>query len=88
MSRVPKVLACVPRLLTRDKWPDAARNAIKVNPANRPPDLDESNLHQGGEGERLALDITRYWGQGAASISPWASSTRPTPPSATVSSRT
>jgi hypothetical protein len=57
------VVACVPRLLPRQQWPNAARNAIGVNPANRPPDLDESTLRPGGEGERLALDISRYWGQ-------------------------
>ncbi len=63
MSLTPKVVACAPRLLPRNEWPNAARNAIKVNPANRPPDLDENDLHPGGDGERLALDITRYWGR-------------------------
>src|SRR5436190_2022576 len=62
MTRSRKVVACVPRLLPRQEWPNAARNAITVNPDNRPPDLDESTLRLGGEGERLALDVTRYWG--------------------------
>jgi Astacin (Peptidase family M12A) len=62
MSPAPKVVACVPRLLPPEEWPNAARNAIKINPANRPPDLDESDLQPGGEGERLAIDIARYWG--------------------------
>ena len=61
MTRSRKVVACVPRLLPREQWPNAARNAIMVNPANKPDDLDESNLTPGGEGERLAVDITRYW---------------------------
>ena len=63
MSQVSKVVACMPRLLPREEWPRAARNAIEVNPANRPPDLDESELQQGGEGDRLALEISKYWGR-------------------------
>src|SRR5262249_4619270 len=68
MTRARQVVACVPRPLPRQQWPEAARNAIQVNPDNRPPDLDESTLRPGGEGERLALDITRYWGKGGVHL--------------------
>jgi hypothetical protein len=57
---------CSPRHLSRAEWPRAAANAIKQNPGNRPPGLEEDELPSGSEGERLALDVTRYWGtQGA-----------------------
>ena len=46
MSGSPKVVACVPRALPRTEWLNAVTNAIKVNPANRPPDMDESDLRQ------------------------------------------
>ena len=56
------VIACSPRYLPRADWPRAATNAIKQNPDNRPPGLEDEELPQGNEGERLALDVTRYWG--------------------------
>jgi hypothetical protein len=68
MSSTKKVVACGPRLLPRTQWPDAARNAIKVNPANRPPDLPEGEVPAGVPGERLALDVTRYWGKGGVHL--------------------
>jgi hypothetical protein len=68
MTQSRQVIACVPRLLPRQEWVNAARNAIAVNPDNRPPGLDESALHPGGGGERLALDITRYWGTGGVQL--------------------
>jgi hypothetical protein len=63
MTRSRKLVACVPQLLARQQWTHAARNAIKVNPANRSPDLDKSTLRPGSQGERLALDVTHYWGK-------------------------
>jgi hypothetical protein len=68
MMRSRQVVACVPRLLPRQQWPEAAKNAIQVNPDNGPAGLDESTLHPGGEGEKLALDITRYWGKGGVHL--------------------
>jgi hypothetical protein len=62
MSAPSKVIVCVPRHLPPGEWVNAARNAISVRPTNRPPDLDEHDLRAGGEGERLALDLTKYWG--------------------------
>jgi len=68
MAQRVKVVACTPRLLPRKDWTRAARNAIAINPANKPPDMDESQLDPGGHGERLALDITKYWGQGGVHL--------------------
>lgn len=66
MKEIPcmsaKVFACTPRLLPRSEWTAAAKNAIHVNPANRPPDLDDHHFQMSEEGERLAMDISRYWG--------------------------
>src|SRR5262249_39349480 len=62
MSSSAKTVTCVVRLLPRSEWLKAARNAIQVNPANQPPDLDDGQLQRGAEGDRLALDVTRYWG--------------------------
>jgi hypothetical protein len=58
-------IVCAPRYLPRQEWPRAATNAIAVNPGNRPPGLDDDQVPVGDEGERLALDVTRYWKQGA-----------------------
>ncbi len=68
MSELPEVLTCTPRALPRAEWANAASNAIKVNPDNRPPDLDEADLHPGNEGERLAVDVARYWGIGGVRL--------------------
>jgi hypothetical protein len=68
MSPPSKVVACVTRLLARSEWPNGARNAIRINPNNRPPDLDDDRLHPGGEGERLALDVTRYWSRNGVNL--------------------
>jgi len=53
---------CSPRRLPRGEWLRAAANAITANPANRPPGLEEGDLPSGDAGERLAVDVTRYWG--------------------------
>jgi hypothetical protein len=52
----------VPRRLPRTDWPRAARHAITVAARNRPPELREEDLDAGPRAERLALDVTRYWG--------------------------
>jgi hypothetical protein len=59
---------CVPRHLPRHEWPRAATNAIAVNPGNRPPGLEEDEVPMGSDGERLALDVTRYWGKQGAHL--------------------
>jgi hypothetical protein len=56
------VIVCASRHLPRHEWPRAASNAMKVNSGNRPPGLEEDDVPSGSEGERLALDVTRYWG--------------------------
>ena len=63
MTPSHQVVACVPRLLPRHEWLNAARKAIEVRPENKPPDVDEWTLQPTAPGERLALDITRYWGE-------------------------
>jgi hypothetical protein len=68
MTQTAKVVACTPRLLPRQEWTNASLNAIKINSANKPPDVDESTLKPGREGERLALDISRYWGAGGVQL--------------------
>lgn len=62
------VITCSPRHLPRAEWPRAATNAIKQNPGNRPPGLEDDEAPQGNEGERLALDVTRYWGDGGVNL--------------------
>jgi hypothetical protein len=61
-------IPCSPRQLPRAEWPRAAANAIKQNPDNRPPGLADEEVPQGNEGERLALDVTRYWGGGGVHL--------------------
>jgi hypothetical protein len=61
-------IACSPRYLPRAEWPRAATNAIKQNPDNRPPGLEDEEVPRGNEGERLALDVTRYWGGGGVNL--------------------
>ncbi|MGM4877649.1 hypothetical protein AB7645_41165 [Bradyrhizobium sp. 956_D2_N1_5] len=56
-------IACAPRYLPRQEWPRAATNAIAVNPENRPPGFEMTEVPTGSDGERLALDVTRYWGR-------------------------
>jgi hypothetical protein len=56
-------IVCAPRHLPRHEWPRAATNAIAVNPENRPPGLEVDELPVGSDGERLAIDVTRYWGK-------------------------
>jgi hypothetical protein len=62
------VISCSPRYLPRSEWPRAATNAIKQNPGNRPPGYEDEEVPQGKEGERLALDVTRYWGRGGVHL--------------------
>jgi hypothetical protein len=64
----PRVVPCTPRNLPRSEWPRAATNAIKQNPDNRPPGLEEDEVPQTSAGERLALDITRYWGRDGVNL--------------------
>jgi len=63
MSESASRIVCAPRHLPRNEWPRAASNAIRVNPGNRPPGLDEDELPMGSAGEKLAIDVTRYWGE-------------------------
>lgn len=63
MASSPKVIACIPRRLPAGDCVKAAKNAIKVNPANLPPGMDEVSLQPGNQGEKLALDVNRYWGR-------------------------
>jgi hypothetical protein len=56
---------CTPRYLPRSKWAQAAAASFKVNPDNRPPNLTEDAP---GAGDRLALDLERYWGKGGVKL--------------------
>ena len=62
------VKACTPRHLPRGEWPAAATNAIRTNSGNRPPGLEDEDVERGDDGERLAVDVTRYWGQGGVRL--------------------
>jgi hypothetical protein len=62
MTKSTRLIVCTPRHLPRHAWPRAATKAIAVNPDNRPPALDEDEVPMGSEGEKLAIDVTRYWG--------------------------
>jgi hypothetical protein len=59
---------CLPRFLPRSEWARAAQNAMDVNPENRPPDLAEGQLPVGQEGEKLAVDVRRFWGRGGVKL--------------------
>jgi hypothetical protein len=61
-------IVCVPRHLPRSEWPRAATNAIKVKPDNRPPGLEVDEVPVTADGERLALDVTRYWGENGVNL--------------------
>jgi hypothetical protein len=63
MVELSRRIACAPRYLPRQEWPRAATNAIAVNPENRPPGFEMDEVPAGSDGERLALDVTRYWGR-------------------------
>jgi hypothetical protein len=55
---------CLPRYLPRNEWVASAQNAIDTNPENRPKDLAEGEPVPATEsGERLAIDVKRYWGR-------------------------
>ncbi|MGW4930598.1 hypothetical protein ACWEOH_15750 [Agromyces sp. NPDC004153] len=61
-------ISCSPRLLPRSDWARAARNAIDQNAANRPLGVDDDELSRASEGDRLAVDVTRYWGSGGVHL--------------------
>ncbi|HKN58761.1 MAG TPA: hypothetical protein VJV97_07895, partial [Gemmatimonadaceae bacterium] len=56
-------IVCTPKSLPREKWVDAARKAVEINPANQPPSaLVARGL--GGPGsqlERIAVMIAKRW---------------------------
>lgn len=60
-----RVIACTPRVLPRSQWTSSFRNAVRVNPDNCPEgvpvDVDVN--------ERLALDVTKYWGKDGVKLS-------------------
>jgi hypothetical protein len=60
MTSIIKV--CRPRYLPRERWAEAAANALRVRPDNVPEgtDLDELALPERG---RLAVNIGKYWGK-------------------------
>ena len=68
MAGSSSTIVCASRHLPRHEWPRAATNAIAVNANNRPPGLEEDEIPTGSEGERLALDVTRYWGDKGVSL--------------------
>ncbi|MEO7735743.1 MAG: peptidase M12 [Kofleriaceae bacterium] len=51
---------CVPRYLPREDQKRSIAKAFEIWPNNRPDDYDESKVL--GKGDKLALDIFRYWG--------------------------
>jgi len=57
-----KLVVCTPRSLPRDKWVEAAANAARVNPNNLPVGAKPDDVAVAG-GEKLALDIRKYWGR-------------------------
>jgi hypothetical protein len=68
MAKLTSWIVCVPRHLPRHEWPRAATNAMAVNPGNRPPGLEADEVLMGSEGEKLAIDVTRYWGKQGAHL--------------------
>jgi len=55
------VITCVPRALADVLPVEAARRALELNPENGQPGADPESL--GNAKDKLALDITRYWGK-------------------------
>lgn len=56
------LIVCTPRFLCREKWLEAAENAARVNPKNLPEGVRPSDV-VAAKGDRLALDLQRYWGE-------------------------
>jgi hypothetical protein len=52
---------CTPRTLPRSEWVRSVKKAIEINPDNKPPDLDETNLQPPPSDERLSIDVERRW---------------------------
>jgi hypothetical protein len=56
-------IVCTPKSLPREKWVDAARKAVEINPANQPPSAVVAR-GLGGPGsqlERIAVMIAKRW---------------------------
>jgi hypothetical protein len=56
-------IVCTPKSLPREKWVDAARKAVAINPANQPPSAIVAR-GLGGPGsplERIAVMIAKRW---------------------------
>jgi hypothetical protein len=56
-------IVCTPKSLPREKWVDAARKAVEINPANQPPTAIVAR-GLGGPGsqlERIAVMIAKRW---------------------------
>lgn len=51
---------CTPKFLPRERWLEAAETAARTNPQNLPEGVTPSDA-VAGTGDRLALDIQRYW---------------------------
>jgi len=59
-----QVLVCLPKMLPRHKWLESARIAREVNPVNHAPVERLAGLMRGfaATPQRLAVVVTRYWG--------------------------
>jgi hypothetical protein len=62
------IIACSPRSLPRSEWPRAVTNAIDQNPGNRPAGVEHEDLVAQSDGDKLAVDVTRYWGPGGVHL--------------------
>src|SRR5258708_3405416 len=64
------VLVCLPKMLPRPQWVDAARTAVDINPVNHPP-IERLGLVQPGlniTAEHIAVLTTKYWRSGAVKL--------------------
>lgn len=66
-SRDHGLVVCTPKFLPREKWLEAAENAARVNPKNLPDGTRPSDV-VAAKGDRLALDLQRYWGSGVVRL--------------------
>ena len=56
-------IVCTPKSLPRDKWVDAARKALEINPANQPPTavIARGLGGPGSQLERIAVMVAKRW---------------------------
>ncbi len=65
-----ELIACTPKILPRDKWVSAAKNAVAINPLNHAPVERLSMVMRGfaPKPEHLAVLVTKFWRTGGVHL--------------------